>query len=155
MPPFFDISPYCFKPKNREVTKHLRKKSFLSDNRTNRLTKEKLQEKLKEDERFSHLVIPTIRAQSVEDLWHFLKNHAAIVMKPIRGERGSGVYLLKKQNEDYIIGYQKQEKILSKKELVSFFEESIKGKRYILQKYILSRSLQGDPFDCRVHVEKN
>ena len=38
---------------------------------------------------------------------------------------------------------------------MNFFKESIENKRYIIQKYISSRTLQGDPFDCRVHVEKN
>lgn len=155
LPPFIDISPYCFKAKNSEVIKHLRKNSFLSDNRTNKLTKEKLQAKLKEDERFSHLVIPTIKVRSIDDLWSFFKKYPIIVMKPISGERGRGIYVLEKKNGDYIVGHQKKEIKFSQEELIPFFEEIIKERRYILQKHITSRSLQGDPFDCRVHVEKN
>src|SRR5690625_322993 len=48
IPPFIDISPYCFKEKNRKTIKYLRNKAFLSDNGNNRISKEKLQEKLQE-----------------------------------------------------------------------------------------------------------
>ncbi|MFP3442838.1 hypothetical protein R0K18_34390, partial [Pantoea sp. SIMBA_133] len=71
------------------------------------------------------------------------------------GQRGFGVFILKKENNTYILGYQKKEKKLTKDELMNFFKESIENKSYIIQKYISSRTLQGDPFDCRVHVEKN
>src|SRR5699024_133847 len=49
---------------------------------------------------------------------------------------------------------QKDEEIISEDSLLAFYEKKIKDQNYIVQKYISSRSLQGDPFDCRVHVEK-
>jgi len=157
IPPFIDISPYCFKEKNRKTIKYLRNKAFLSDNGNNRISKEKLQEKLQEDNEFAHLVIPTLKVGNdftrVED---FLNKYSTIVMKPMSGERGKGIYVLKREEKNtYILGHQKEEKKLSYQGLTSFFEESIKHKRYILQKYITSRTIQADPFDCRVHVEKN
>lgn len=47
IPPVIDISPYCFKRKNRVIMNYLRSHVLLSDNRRNRLNKEKLQEHLK------------------------------------------------------------------------------------------------------------
>lgn len=155
IPKFIDISPYCFKAKNRHIMRYLRSKTQLSDDRTNRLSKVNLQIKLNEDKRFEHLVIPTISADKFENIEDSLKKYSTIVMKPIGGERGKGVYILKKENKSFVLGYQKKEQELTKDELKDFFKESIEGKKYIIQKYILSRTLQGDPFDCRVHVEKN
>src|SRR5699024_10620711 len=36
----------------------------------------------------------------------------------------------------------------------AFFQNEIQGKSYIVQKYVQSRTVYGDPFDCRIHVEK-
>ena len=155
LPPFIDISPYCFNAENRNIMAYLRKKTFLSDNGTNRISKEKLQEMLKKDGEFAQLLIPTLKVEDINDIEEFLNKYSKIVMKPINGERGMGVYVLEKENNDYVLGYLTEEKKITNEELITFFEESIKGKRYILQKYISSKSSQGDPFDCRIHVEKN
>src|SRR5699024_10784546 len=68
IPKLIDISPYCFNRKNRKIIRYLRNKSYLTDNRTNTINKEQLQEELRKDERFSHLVIPTKRLESVDDV---------------------------------------------------------------------------------------
>src|SRR5699024_2046187 len=65
-----------------------------------------------------------------------------------------GIYVLTKKADDYLVGYQKSEKLYSKKELEVLYKEKL-SKGYIMQKYIASKSKQGDPFDCRVHYEKN
>jgi len=155
IPPFIDIVPYCFKRKNREITNYLQKKTFLSDNRSNILSKEKLQEKLLDDNEFADLVIPTRRVQNFDDVQEFLNEYSRIVMKPINGIRGRGVYVLNKEKGNYILGYQTEKKTLSLKEFKNFFEENVFDKKYILQEYISSKTLQGDPFDCRIHVEKD
>lgn len=156
LPNFIDISIYCYKKKNRKIMNYLREKVFLSDNNTNRLGKEKLQKILKQDTNFAHLTIPSFKIRdSLGDLKKFLDKYSTIVMKPIRGERGKGIYILSHHGENYLVGHNKEEMTLSHDELEHFFSETIKNNNYIAQKYIQSRTLQGDPFDCRVHVEKN
>jgi len=155
IPAFIDISPYCFKRKNKSVTDYLKEKTFLSDNRYNVLTKEKLQEKLKEDENFSHLVIPTENVESIKDIKSYLDKYSTIVLKPLRGIQGKGVFILSKEQEHYRIGHYTNEMQVDDGGLMNFYNENIKSRSYIMQKHIKSRSRQGDPFDCRVHVEKN
>ncbi|WP_231495784.1 YheC/YheD family protein [Paucisalibacillus sp. EB02] len=155
LPTFFDISPYCFKAKNSKIMNYLRKNTILSDDRTNLLSKEKLQDKLVEDEKFSHLVIPTEDVKDVTTVKNFVQKYGTIVLKPLRGERGKGVYILTEKMESYILGYKKSEKEISFKDLEMFVKERTEERKYIMQKYINSRTNNGDPFDCRVHVEKN
>lgn len=158
IPPFIDVAPYCFKKENKETMAYLRKKTFLSDDRSNVLTKYRLQQVLEKDENFSGLVIPTERAESSEQIIAFLNLHGSVVIKPIKGIRGKGVYILSQENEDdhvFKLGYQKEKRTLTKEEFEAFFIEEIKGKSFIVQKHVSSRTMQGDPFDCRVHVEKN
>src|SRR5699024_10738641 len=146
----------CFKRKNREIIQYLNGKTQLSDARVTNIGKAKLQRLLKKSDGFKHLVIPTKRAKSFKNVEEYVGKHESIVMKPLGGEQGKGVYILKKKMDgNYLLGYQKEEKTLYHQDLKEFFKTNLENKRYILQKYINSRSLQGDPFDCRVHMEKN
>lgn len=155
LPSFIDISQYCFKRKNNTIINYLRKNTLLSDNRRNILSKKMLQNQLLKSDIFKQLVIPTHNVEEFGEILKWLDKYASIVLKPIKGERGKGVYVLRKEKLSYVIGYQKEEKKYSYEGLKDFFAEFIKNKQYMLQKYISSRSIQGDPFDCRVHVEKN
>lgn len=155
LPPFIDIAPDCFMEKNQQIMDFLRTYTFLSDDRTNRLSKRKLQDKLKQDDEYAHLVIPTNRVRSHDDVEDFLKEHIKVVLKPINGGRGRGIYILQKDEDGYTLGYEKEIQKLTYEDFLQFYEEAVKGKNYIVQKHIHSRTKQGDPFDCRIHVEKN
>src|SRR5699024_6004733 len=109
IPKFIDISPYCFKRKNREVIQYLNEKTQLSDARVTNFGKAKLQRFLKKSDGFKHLVIPTTRAKSLKNVEEYVGRHESIVMKPLGGEQGKGVYILKKKMDgDYLLGYQKE-----------------------------------------------
>lgn len=155
LPPFIDIAPTCFTEKNQHIMDYLRAHTFLSDDRTNRLSKRRLQEKLKQDKKYAQLVIPTEKVTSHEDIEDFLNEHGKVVLKPVNGGRGRGVYVLRKEENKYILGYQKEQQELTHDGFVQYYEEALKGNGYIVQKHIHSRTKQGDPFDCRIHVEKN
>lgn len=91
----------------------------------------------------------------MNDIISSIEKYEKIVIKPSAGIRGRNVYFLVKEGEKYVIGYQTKQKEVFYDGLKDFFEEFIQGNRYILQKYISSRTKQNDPFDCRIHVEKN
>lgn len=154
IPDFIDVTPYCFKKVNIEKMNYIKEKTFLSDNRKNVISKIRLQNLLKEDKDFSNLIIPTHTLKEADDIVHYLDEYGTIVIKPLRGLRGRGVYILKKKDNKYLIGFQTNEKEVDKSQIHTFFENEIKGKSYIIQKYVQSRTKYGDPFDCRVHVEK-
>lgn len=154
IPKIIDISPYCFKRKYKEITKYLRKHCYLTDNRRNRINKEKLQEYLKNDVELSKYIIPTFKYESVNDIKKHVDKFGTIVLKPVYGERGKGIFVIRKKGRKYIIGHNKKEHTIPKRELERFFSERI-NRKYIIQKYISSRALNGDPFDCRIHFEKN
>src|SRR5699024_117414 len=154
LPKIIDISPYCFKKKNRHIMNYLRENSYLTDNRINIISKDKLQEHMQRDNELSHLAIPTIKYNTIKDLTNQIKKYNIVVMKPISGERGKGIYIISKKGRRYIIGHNKEEYIVPRRKLKKFFQNKINS-NYIIQKYISSRALNGDPFDCRVHFEKN
>src|SRR5699024_12441373 len=65
---FIDISPYCFRQKNRKIIEYLRKSTILSDNRIVRMNNEELQYELNKANQFLHLVIPTIHSHNYTDI---------------------------------------------------------------------------------------
>lgn len=155
LPVLIDIAPYCFNKKNKKIMEYLRNNSTLTYDKKNAINKEQLQRKLSKDKNFAHIVIPTIKAQSFKDIDDFLYKHSSIVMKPIGGERGRGIYILRKEADTYILGFEKEEQTLSREELIEHYKDFMENKNYILQKYISSKTKDGNPFDCRIHVQKN
>lgn len=155
IPPFIDIFPNCFRKKNHEVTDYLKKRTFLSDNRKNVIRKFELQEYMSNDPDFSSLVIPTHKLIEFEDLKQNVEQYKKVVLKSFRGSRGKGIYILEKSGESYLVGHKFTEKYFNEDEFEQFFDEELAPNNYMLQKYISSRTIQGDPFDCRVHIEKN
>jgi len=155
IPEFIDAVPYCFMKKNRKVINFLKQKTLLSDNRSNVLSKIQVQELLKNDPGFKHLVIPTYDVNNFEDIIKGLNRFGTTVLKPTNGIKGKGVYIISMEGEYFNVGHNKNTEIYSKKGLEDLYLSTMTQRKYILQKYVSSRSLQGDPFDCRVHVEKN
>ncbi|WP_080872504.1 YheC/YheD family protein [Oceanobacillus timonensis] len=156
IPPFIDTVPYCFKPGTKEVMDFLEQETMLSEDRKNVITKEYLQDVLSKDEAFSHLMIPTHRMETLEDLHYYLRIYQKVVLKPESGLRGKNIYFMETIGKDLIrIGFNTEKWEVHLTELKAFFDHTFNGKNYFLQKYVTSRTPQGDPFDCRIHVEKN
>src|SRR5699024_12418779 len=79
----------------------------------------------------------------------------SVVLQPVDGVQGKTVIVLQAINENlFVIGEQKSEKQYTKDELKDLFTTVFKKSRYVVQKYITSRTKHNDPFDCRVHMEK-
>ncbi|MBT2601442.1 YheC/YheD family protein [Oceanobacillus sp. ISL-74] len=154
VPKVIDISAFCMK--YTEVVKFLRRKAILTENGKKRLTKEKLQKELKRDEDFEKHLIPTINLEFISPLTGFLSLYGKVVVKPVYSQRGTGVYIIEKINDDeYIIGHKRESHKVNLNGLRNFFDDKIKGVKHIVQQYIECRTPQGDPFDCRIHLEKN
>lgn len=153
IPKVIDISAFCVKHK-REVN-YLRNKSHLTDNLKKRISKNELQDTLRQDEKLSDYIIPTRRIESFKDIDDFIKRYGEIVIKPIYSRLGMGVYIIKPNDKDFTVGILQQEKNITYKELETLYNSEIKDKPHIIQKAMTSRTNSGDPFDCRVHLEKD
>ncbi|WP_164218469.1 YheC/YheD family protein [Virgibacillus sp. YIM 98842] len=151
IPLFVDVTVHSFKFKKQ--IKFLREHSYFTTGRL--ASKEITIEKLMDDGEFSHLLIPTIKHTDFKDFFSFLKKHQKIIMKPSRGERGQDIYMIAKKKNKFIISFETQEITLSKRQLKSFFKQKVNERRFIFQKYINSKTKNGDPFDCRIRLEKN
>lgn len=154
IPSFIDISSFCFKKRNMGVIRYLRNKTRLSETGLNRVNKNKLQKILNEDNDFKYLVIPTKVIERFEDIMEFIDDFKTIVIKPLGGQFGRRVFSVEKTTERYKLLYKDTEEVLSIDELKSFYMDEIASGKFIVQKYIHSKTLNNHPFDCRINVEK-
>src|SRR5690625_1574245 len=143
LPKFIDISPFCFSRLSYEQEEYLRNNTMLSDDNSKNFNKKEFQYELSKDEKFSDLVIPTISTNKFKQIEEFLELNSKVILKPISGQFGAGVYLVEKDGEDYSVSYEYNVKSLNKMEFYNFYMEEIHDNKYIIQKFIDSRSVQG------------
>ena len=159
VPDYIDVSPHFFNKKNSKKYKtevnFLKKNSDLSIDRRQIIRKDRLQKVLLESNTFSHLSIPTFKIKEFDDFIKYINKYNKVIFKSTSGLQGKGVTVITKNNQDFIIGEQREDKVLNLNQLEEFFNEHIYEKNYIMQRYINSRSKTGDPIDCRIHLEKN
>ncbi|GAB3058634.1 YheC/YheD family protein [Virgibacillus ainsalahensis] len=151
IPPFIDISTYSFKYK--EVVNFLRENSVLSNEKIG--SKTQVSRKIKDEGSFANLIIPSLTYTGFDKLEQFLIKHQQIVMKPQNGLRGNNIYMLTLEEDGYLLSYNKNEEKISRDALQAFTENVLTKRKYVLQKYIASKTANGDPFDCRIRLEKN
>src|SRR5699024_9542423 len=122
LPKLIDISPYCFKVKNRKVTRYLKKNCYLTDNRENLVNKKKLHELLLTDDQLSQFVIPTKDIENFESIMHALDEFNTIEMKPIRYGEEKGRCILTRYGTKYMLDSQKKKSMITEQELKSLFQ---------------------------------
>lgn len=155
LPTIIDISSRCFVRETREIISYLRKNAILTFDNKNKPNKNTLQKELEKDSDFAQLVIPTKPLDSFKTLEVFLDKYSSIIIKPLSGKKGIGLYSLSKKSDFYLLSYKKRQEEITRDDLYELYKNYLLKEKYILQKQIESRTENGDPFDCRIVVQKN
>lgn len=155
MPDIVDTSSFCWT--NEKGREYFEQHCWCTDVKRSMIPKSALQRKLMDDERVSRYAIPTASFRRVDDLERFAREHADIVVKPIFSSRGVGVHRVTfdAASETFQVGFKTDDQVLDDEGFRAYAREHFFEKPHIAQKYVSSRSAAGDPFDCRVHMEKN
>ena len=154
LPPFIDISPYCFKKMDKRVIDYLKEKTILSYNRENLINSEKLHLKIKADTELNAFALPSSRMQKFEDILKETHKYKCVILRPVNYS-GKRVYIINKNDDLYNLTYGEEKKYLSIESLKEFYDAKLKGNNYIVQKSLESRTITGECFSCRIHVEKD
>jgi glutathione synthase/RimK-type ligase-like ATP-grasp enzyme len=110
-------------------------------------------EKLKKSSKLKKHVIPYQLLNKKEDLISFLNTHSEVIVKPTRSHHGNNVVKIAKVGKRYLLTKDRETKELSEKELGDLvFTTDFKQ---LVQKYISSKLPTGEPFDFRIHLQKN
>jgi hypothetical protein len=104
---------------------------------------------------FDGLLIPTLPLTCFEDLKAQLEIHQQIVVKPVFGSGGSDLTFISRRPGGYRANFSGKNWQLSEAGLHHLYQSRMRAKEYILQKYIVSRTSGGQPFDIRLHVRRD
>ncbi|MFD1064420.1 YheC/YheD family protein [Oceanobacillus locisalsi] len=154
LPEIIDVSVFCLKAKRK--IKYLQQHAYLTEDGKHRISKENVQEMLHKDQQLQTYAIPTSRCKTFSIIKGFLLKYNKVVVRPIYSSPGENIYKIEQVDTDtFVVSHQKSKVKLTLKETFSYFQDMISNHSYIVQKYIPSKTEQGEPFNCRIHVEKN
>lgn len=95
-----------------------------------------------------------------ESILHELTALKKVVLKPINGSQGYGIYYLKKNEKTYQVKTEKQKRIISRifpnqAKLLQWLERLLIQRKYLLQPYLELSNDKQQPFDIRILLQKN
>ncbi len=101
--------------------------------------------------------------QAVTDVEEVLEELAAkkkIILKPINGSQGYGIYYLKQNEKTFHVKTEKQKRIISRifpneAKLTQWLNQLLKHRNYLLQPYLELSNKEHQPFDIRFLLQKN
>lgn len=145
-------SPYKLK-KSKEIIDKLKSKiPFTTYAIGNKL---KVFNRLMEDGEFNAYLIPSIRIDSLKTFKTFIKQYPKVVIKPVGGHKGEGIFYIEKDKSSYHVYQNETAKTVSFLELQEFILTKIKQEDYLIQPYIKSITKNNLAYDFRLHTQKN
>lgn len=110
---------------------------------------------LKENNIFPEILIPQRSIKEKKEFIEFVVKHKCVVLKPIRGNQGRNIYFIELEKEVLRINFEGNVSIIPAKQIENFYDENVRGKNFVIQKYISSKTKHGAPFDIRIHVQRD
>jgi len=89
-----------------------------------------------------------------------LQEKKRLILKPINGSQGYGIYYLKKNDKTFHVKTEKQKQIISRifpntTKLIQWLQTLITKRQYLLQPYLELSNNELQPFDIRILLQKN
>lgn len=104
---------------------------------------------------FVDYLIPSIRVDRPEDVLNAMTKYKKVIIKPVSGSQGRGIWFVEKDGEQFHAIVGTEQKTHNRDELISDLQELISGQAYLVQPYISCRTKDGNPYDFRLHVQKD
>lgn len=76
-------------------------------------------------------------------------------MKPISGNHGKEIVFVEKDNDSFIVKDNNQTSTYERLEFLNYISELQKNSKMLIQKYIPCKTNSGEPFDIRLHLQKD
>lgn len=101
----------------------------------------------------------TLAAVSPETILSFLQDWQRVMMKPIDGSQGNGIYYMEKQGKQVIVkidkGERQVEKTLDKDTFLHWLRRVLSKKKFLLQPYYPLTNENKEPYDIRSLLQKD
>jgi len=81
----------------------------------------------------------------------FLARHNSMILKPIFGQKGKGIYKVEKQGKDTVmVSYLEDKKEMKLEDFIAQNHDTFTKNQYTLQPFVDSTTLEGAPMDIRL-----
>src|SRR5699024_1777250 len=144
LPFFIDVSPYCLKKMGSGMIEYLEKQSILSNSLENPINKIMLQSKIESNADLKRFSIPTSRIRNFEDILELTNNINHVILKPLKIGNNNSIYTINKNDKAYTFNHNGKKSSMSIDSLKAFYNSNIKGKDYVIQKNVRSRTITGE-----------
>jgi hypothetical protein len=103
---------------------------------------------------------PSQEILTIETVINELNKRKRLILKPINGSQGYGIYYLKKNDKTFHVKTEKQSQIISRifpneTKLRQWLQSLISKRKYFLQPYLELSNDELKPFDIRILLQKN
>jgi len=112
-------------------------------------------EKLKEDGRYAHLLIPTIPVANFDDIKKALAEHnGRLVLKSTGGSGGKSVLAIRRNADEFEFHKGNEVERLNETQAVEKVAQILSQTNYIAQPFIVSQTRFNEPCDLRIHCRR-
>lgn len=122
----------------------------------NSISKLEVYDKLESTGMLNKAIIPYRRVGRVKDVLHYIQRYEKVILKPEIGSFAKGVHFISKiKSDEYFVAKGEKVQYYNEITMTQYLRELIKKEVYIVQKYIETRTKDGQPFDIRIHMMKD
>jgi len=104
---------------------------------------------------FAAYLVPTERVSSARRLLALTEQYPRLVLKPAGGHQGENICYIRRDGNVFKIQSDTGEINCDEAQISEFISDRLRQESYIAQPYINSRTKAGNPYDLRLHVQKN
>ncbi|PIC95359.1 alpha-L-glutamate ligase [Sporosarcina sp. P26b] len=104
---------------------------------------------------FEEYLIPSIRVDQPKDVLEALTKYKKVIIKPVSGSQGKGIWFIEQDGEQFHKVVDTEKTTTNRKQLISELQNLLSEEDYLVQPYILCRTKDGNPYDFRLHVQKD
>jgi len=115
----------------------------------------KVFKKIQKMPEFAHYLIPSEVIEDSEQVTQALDQFRKIVVKPLAGRQGQKVIFIEQNGDQFDLLEGTTRSTVSEAELHSMIKSLTSEMKFLVQPFISSRTKEGNPFDFRLHVQKN
>jgi hypothetical protein len=103
---------------------------------------------------------PTLSVLDPSAVLKELHTRKRIILKPINGSQGYGIYYLRKSDKTFHVKTEKQQQIISRifpneAKLTGWLQSLLRRHQYLMQPYLELSNQDSQPFDIRILLQKN
>ena len=104
---------------------------------------------------FANYLLPSEKVLSEKHFFTLADLYPEMVLKPSSGHQGENIYYIKREGSSFRVLSGAEEMSCTVEEMSDFILDKLDQDEYIIQPYINCRTKHGEPYDFRLHVQKD